>query len=287
MEMFKPQDAAKLIGVSYPTLKQTYVIHNRIRVVYAVVAVVVVLLSGCRRQPAGDAPNAQEITVAAAANLTESFAEMAKQFTAKTGIRVVTSFGSTADLTKQIENGGPFDVFASADVEHVDELGQKGLIVPDSRAVYARGRLIIWTPPQGRVKISRIEDVASAEVKTIAIAKPDLAPYGKATVETLKALNIWPAVESKVVYGTNVSNTKQYAASGNADVAFIPLALVKNGEGQYIEVDERLHQPIDQALAIVNASSKQEKARRFVDYVLGADGQAILQQFGYSRAAAK
>jgi molybdate transport system substrate-binding protein len=267
--------------------ERTKSVSNFRRKLYAVVAVVLLLIAGCNKQPADNSQNAQEITVAAAANLTEAFAEVARQFTAKTSVRVVYSFGSTADLTKQIENGGPFDVFASADIEHVDELNQKGLIVADSRAIYARGRLVLWIPPQSSAKITRIEEIAGASVKTIAVAKPDLAPYGRATVETLKALNIWSQIEPKVVYGTNVSNTKQFATSGNADVAFIPLALVKQGEGQTIEVDEKLHQPIDQALAILKASGKQEPARRFVDFVLGSDGQAILQQYGYRNPAAK
>lgn len=254
---------------------------------YAVVIVTLILLAGCRQRPANEQSNAPEITVAAAANLTDVFAEVANQFTAKRGARVVYSFGSTADLTKQIENGGPFDLFASADVEHIDELSRKGLIVPDSRVVYARGRLVIWAPAQSRVKINRIEDVAGADVKTIAIAKPDLAPYGRATVEALKALNLWTTVEPKVVYGTNVSNTKQYAASGNADIAFIPMALVKPGEGPYVEVDERLHQPIDQALAIIKASGKQDLAQRFVDFVLSDEGQAILRRYGYRNPSGK
>lgn len=249
---------------------------------YATLIIALLMMCGCHRQNVEDSQKQQELTVAAAANLTDAFAEVATQFTAKSGIRVVYSFGSTADLTKQIENGGPFDVFASADTEHVDELGRKGLIVPDSQALYARGRLVMWTPPQGRARLNRVEDIASPDVKTVAIAKPDLAPYGRATVEALKALSIWSQVEQKVVYGTNVSMTKQYASSGNADVAFLPLALMKEGEGQYIEVDERLHQPIDQALAIVKASGKQNMARRFVDFVLGDEGQAILQQYGYN-----
>lgn len=249
---------------------------------YATLIIAFLMMAGCHRQNVEDSQKQQELTVAAAANLTDAFAEVSTQFTAKSGIRVVYSFGSTADLTKQIENGGPFDVFASADTEHVDELGRKGLIVPDSQALYARGRLVMWTPPQGRARLNRVEDIASPDVKTVAIAKPDLAPYGRATVEALKALSIWSQVEQKVVYGTNVSMTKQYASSGNADVAFLPLALMKEGEGQYIEVDERLHQPIDQALAIVKASGKQDMARRFVNFVLGAEGQAILQQYGYN-----
>jgi len=267
--------------------ERTKSIFGPCRTLYAVVAVALILMAACRQQPAESAQTAQEITVAAAANLTDAFSEMANQFTAKTGIRVVYSFGSTADLTKQIENYGPFDVFASADVEHVDGLSQKGLIVPDTRAIYARGRLVLLASPQSSVKISRIEDVTRVDVKIIAVAKPDLAPYGRATVETLKSLNIWAQVEPKVVYGTNVTTTKQYATSGNADVAFIPLALAKKGEGQYIEVDERLHEPIDQALAIVKASSKQDMARRFVNFVLGDEGQAILQQYGYSKPSAK
>jgi molybdate transport system substrate-binding protein len=269
---------------SFESGKTVYISNCKL---YAVLIVALLLIAGCRQRPPDDQQNVQEIIVAAAANLTDAFAEVARQFTAKSGIRVVYSFGSTADLTKQIENGGPFDVFASADVEHIDELSQKGFVVPDSRALYARGRLVIWTPPQGRVKINRLEDITNADVKTVAIAKPDLAPYGRATVETLKALNIWPQVEPKVVYGTNVSNTKQYATSGNADVAFLPLALMKKGEGQYIEVDEQLHQPIDQALAIVKASGKQDMARRFVNFILGEEGQAILQQYGYSNPSAK
>lgn len=244
------------------------------------------LIFGCR-STTGPQTTPQEITVAAAANLTEAFSELAKHFTASTGIQVVYSFAGTADLTKQIENGGPFDVFASADVEHIDALNNEGLVAPESQAVYARGRLVLWAPPDGRVAINRIEDIAQADVKTVAIAKPDLAPYGRASVETLKSLNLWSQVEPKLVYGTNVSTTKQYAMSGNADAAFIPLALVKKGEGQYVEVDERLHQPIDQALAIIKASAKQETARRFTDFVLGAGGQAILQRYGYGSPSSK
>ena len=249
------------------------------RIFIALAASVSLMLVGCGQQPT---QNAEEITIAAASNLTDAFAELAKQFTATTGIRVVYSFGSTADLARQIENGGPFDVFAAADVEHIDELDRAGLVLPGSRAIYARGRLVLWIPEQGAVNIDRVEDVAGADVKTIAIAKPDLAPYGRATVEALKVLKVWSQVEPKVVYGTNVSITKQYAASGNANVAFIPLALVKKGEGRYIEVNENLHNPINQALAIVKTSARIPEAWRFVDYVLGADGRAILRQYGYN-----
>lgn len=251
------------------------------------VLVVVLVMQGCTGRGA-EKPQveAQEITVAAASNLSEAFAEAGKQFTERTGIAVKFSFGATADLAKQVENGAPFDVFASADVEHVDGLGQKGMLVAGSQATFARGRLVMWSPESSGVRLSRIEDIARPEVERIAVAKPDVAPYGRATVEALRSLNLWEQVEPKVVYGQNVTQTKQYAARGEAEVAFLPRALVKNGEGASIEVDERLHQPIDQALGIVRASDKQEAARRFVEFVLSADGQDLLGRYGYGKPSA-
>jgi molybdate transport system substrate-binding protein len=110
-----------------------------------------------------------------------------------------------------------------------------------------------------------------------------VAPYGRAAVESLQALNLWSELEPKVIYGQNVSQAKQYVATGNAEVGFIPLALVKPGEGKYIEIDERLHRPIDQALAVVKTSHKQEWARRFTSFVLSAEGQAFLAKYGYAK----
>src|SRR5687768_15484266 len=102
---------------------------------------------GCHAESAKNGQNEPELVVAAAANLTNVFAEIGPRFTSKTGIRVVFSFGATADLARQIENGAPFDVFASADTAHVELLEQKGLTTPGSRALYARGRLVMWLPP--------------------------------------------------------------------------------------------------------------------------------------------
>lgn len=208
---------------------------------------------------------------------------MGTKFTAQTGVRVRFSFGATADLAKQIENGAPFDVFASADVEHVEKLNRVGLIVPGTNKLFARGRLVLWIPPGSNLTLNRIEDIARAEVERIVIAKPDLAPYGRAAVEALRAINLWTQIEPKVIYGQNVSQAKQYAATGNAEAAFIPLALVKANEGRIVEVDERLHQPIDQAIAVIKDSPQQEAAGRFVTFVLSAEGQALLERYGYKR----
>jgi molybdate transport system substrate-binding protein len=227
------------------------------------------------------------LTVAAAANLTDVFADIGSRFTAETNIPVVFSFGATADLAKQIENGAPFDVFASADVEHVEQLESKGLLTPNSRVLYARGKLVMWVPSGSKLQASRIQDITEKSFERISIAKPDVAPYGHAAVETLRALSIWDQIESRVIYAQNVSQAKQYAATGNAEVAFIPLALVKSGEGTYVEVDEALHAPIDQAIGIVKDSAQQDAARKFVDFLLSDEGQNILLKRGYSRPSPK
>ena len=241
-------------------------------------------LSCSRSQTEEQQTPPQEITVAAAANLTDAFAELGKEFTARTGVRVTFSFGATADLARQIENGAPFDVFASADVEHVERLDKLGLVTPGTNRVYARGRLVLWIPPRSNLTLSRLEELTRPEVERVAVAKPDVAPYGHAAVEALRALNLWTQIEPKVIYGQNVSQAKQYAATGNAEVAFIPRALVKAGEGRFLEVDERLHQPIDQAIAVIKDSRHHDAAQSFVAYVLGPEGQALLERYGYKKS---
>jgi len=251
-----------------------------------VLAITLICFSGCHARPArnGEKPTS-EIVVAAAANLTDAFQELSRQFSDRTGIRVILSFGNTADLAKQIENGAPFDIFAAADSVHVEALEQKGLLSPGTRALYARGNLVLWVHGGSTINIERVEDLKRKEVERIAIAKPDIAPYGQAAVETLLALKMWEQVEPKVVYGMNVSQVKQFVASGNAEAGFLPRALVKPGEGKYIEIGEELHRPIDQALGVIKASEKQDAARSFADFVLSTEGRLILKEYGYKPPA--
>ena len=246
-------------------------------------ALLIVTLAGAGCRSEATKNGQQDLTIAAASNLTDAFAEIGPKFTSKTGIRVVFSFGSTTDLAKQIENGAPFDVFTAADSEHVEQLETKGLLTPGTRAIYARGRLVMWLPPGSNLKPERIQDITAKPFERIAIAKPDVAPYGRAAVGSLRALGIWNDIEGKVIYAQNVSQAKQYTATGNAEVAFIPLALVKMGEGSYLEIGDELHQPIDQALGIIRESTKQKAARRFVDFLLSAEGRDLLAKNGYRR----
>lgn len=284
------KETQTIIGARCPILTTNYsnLRHPTIKraCFTSILATALLFAAACKSPTQKNATESPGLTIAAASNLTEAFAEIGAKFTGKTGIRVVFSYGATADLAKQIENGAPFDVFAAADSEHVEQLESKGLLTPGTRALYARGRLVMWLPPGSSLKAERIQDITAKAFERIAIAKPDVAPYGRATVESLRALGIWDEIESKVIYSQNVSQARQYASTGNAEVAFIPLALVKPGES-YLEVSEALHQPIDQALGIIRDSPNQSAARQFVEFVLSDEGQEILANKGYNKPQVK
>lgn len=222
-----------------------------------------------------------DLHVAAAANLSNVLPELSAAFEKQTGIHIVPSLGATAQLTQQIENGAPFDVFLSADVEHIDQLVSKQLITSDSRAIYARGGLVVWTPRT--TAVHTLNDLSKPEVHSIAIAKPELAPYGAAAIEALKAANLWDKVEAKVVYAPSIAVAKQFADTGNAEAAFTALALTINEKGMSFPVDEKLHKPIDQALGVVKASAQQKDARAFATFLKSPEARAIFKRFGYGQ----
>jgi molybdate transport system substrate-binding protein len=237
------------------------------------------ILAACFLTSCGAKQPAGELHAAAAANLQRVFEPLSKAFEKQSGVKVIASYGASTVLAQQIENGGPFDIFLSADTAQVNRLAAKGLIDEHSRAVYARGVLALWAPK--RQDIKRLEDLGRADVKRIGIANPELAPYGKAAIETLTALKLWPALESKAVYGPNISVVAQFADSANADASFTALSLVNDRLEKPIMVPEDLHRPIEQSLGIVKATPHAQAAAQFRQFILGARGQAIFAKFGY------
>ncbi len=223
----------------------------------------------------------RQVSVAAASDLTEAFRVVGTQFEAATGIHPVFSFGSTAQLTRQIENGAPFDVIAGADTLHLEELERKGLLATGSRANYAIGTLALWVPPRSRAKIAKLEDLGGPDVRLIAMAKPELAPYGLAALETLRHAGLWEKVQPRVVYGENISAAKQYGLSGNADAVFMAFSLVTKEGGTVLTIGDEYHKPITQALGIVQASRNAEAALAFTEFLLRGKGREILATFGY------
>jgi molybdate transport system substrate-binding protein len=240
---------------------------------------VILAAAGCGGRP--HIASEREIHVAAAANLTRAFSEIKPAFERQTGFRVIYSLGATVQLAQQIEHGAPFDVFAAADTEHIERLARGGYVIPETKAVYARGKLVLWIPDSSRERIERLQDLADPGVKKIALANPQLAPYGRAAVEALHALGLWDTVEPKLVFGQSVSTATQYAATGNVDAAFTALALVYDRGGRRLEVPENLHQPIDQAIAVVRDSKHADQARQFVAFVTSPAGREILKRYGY------
>ncbi|MBI3935019.1 MAG: molybdate ABC transporter substrate-binding protein [Acidobacteria bacterium] len=245
----------------------------------AVVSGVFSFSCGSGEEPAAGPP--PELVVAAASNLTAAFQEIGKAFSQETGIKIIYNFGATTQLAQQIKNGAPFDVFAAADAVHVDQLVQTGKALADSRTVYARGRLALWVPENSKLAIRDMIDLRQSSVRVVAIANPEIAPYGAAAVEVLKKQNLWETVQPKIVRAENVNAAKQLAATGNADAVFTAYSLLLNEPGLVLPMDASLHSPIDQALCIVASSSHQASARRFANFVLGEGGRAILARFGY------
>lgn len=233
---------------------------------------------GCTR---GTSPPAVSLTVSAAADLTFAFQEIGALFTQQTGIQVIFNFGSTGQLAQQIERGAPVDLLAAANVAVIEELERQGLILPGTKALYARGRLTLWTHADSRLRIERIEDVARPEVRRLAIANPQHAPYGVAAREALQAVGIWGAVQPKLILAENVRQALLYAATGNVDVAIVALSLSVRGEGRWVLIPEDLHTPLDQALAVIRGTRHEREARQFAAFINGPSGRPILRKYGF------
>ncbi len=237
------------------------------------------VLAACLLAACGPHRQKVELHAAAASNLERVFEPLAQAFEKSTGIAVIPTYAGSTTLAQQLENGGPFDIFLSADSAQIDRLVAKGVIDPPTRAMYAQGVLALWAPK--RPDIVRVEDLTRNGVKRVAVANPELSPYGKAALETLNSLKLWPVVEPKVVYGPNISVVAQFAESSNADASFTALSLVNDRLEKPVIVPENLYSPLMQSLGIVKASAHIKEATTFRQFLLGPEGQAIFAKFGY------
>lgn len=223
----------------------------------------------------------QTVTVSAASDLTPAFQELGGLFERKEGTKVTFNFGSTGQLTQQIEQGAPVDLFAAANVSFVEGLEKSGLIMPDTSTLYAQGRLTLWTREENPHRLERVEDLARPEFKRVAIANPEHAPYGLAAREALQTAGVWEVVAQKLVYGENISQTLQYAESGNVDAAIVALSLSTQSKGRWVLVPAELHKPLNQALAVIKGTRHEQEARRFAAFVNSAEGRAVMRKYGF------
>jgi len=254
------------------------------------ILLIAMLLAACTSTPVPVGPTGTTdaepatLTVSAASDLTYAFGEIGKQFEAETGHKVVFNFGSTGQLTQQIEQGAPVDVFAAANVSFVEDLERQGLILPDTKQLYARGRITLWTRADSPLQIASLADLTRPEVRRIAIANPDHAPYGVAARQAMQTAGIWEAVQPKLVLGDNVRQTLQYAETGNVDVAIVALSLsmpaTGGTSGRWTLIPQELYPPIDQALAVIKDTKHEGAARAFATFVNGPQGRQIMRKYG-------
>ena len=239
-----------------------------------------------------------EIKVAAAADLNYALKDLAARFEKQTGNTVSLTFGASGNFYSQIQNGAPFDLFFSADADYPKKLATAGLMDNASLRTYAVGHLVLWHPNIGesydRLPITR-EQITNIllrpDVKRIAIANPEHAPYGRAAMAVLERFGLKDKIADKLVLGENVSQAVQFVQSGNAQVGLVALSLllsptVKN-PGPYDIVPQDAYPEIRQAVGILSSSQHKKTAQAFIDYVGSPEGAAILKQYGFGLPSQK
>ena len=226
---------------------------------------------------------AQNLKVAAAANLQGIIKVLQQDFTKKTGIGIDPIISSSGNLVAQIRNGAPFDVFLSADMSFPQTLYTENLTL-EKPVVYASGSLIICsTQNLGFENWERL--LLTDKIKKIAIANPKIAPYGKAAEEALEKKGILSEIKSKTVYGESISQVNTYITTGSVDVGFTTQALIKDAANTtylyYKIIDPKLYAPIEQGIVILKHAEGNANAEKFYRYILSADAKRIFKEYGY------
>ncbi len=221
------------------------------------------------------------LIVSAAADLNYVFPEIGKLWEQQTGNKVTFNLGSTGQLAQQIERGAPADVFAAANRKFVEDLDKKGLIFSDTKKLYGVGRITLWQRQDGSHNLKSIKDLMKPEIKRVAIANPDHAPYGVAAREALQSVGIWNAIQPKLVLGENVRQTQQYAETGNVDVAIVALSISVNRPGKWTLIPDNQHKPLEQMLAVPKSAPYPKEARQFAAFINGKEGRPLMRKYGF------
>jgi molybdate transport system substrate-binding protein len=231
--------------------------------------------------------SAQEITVAAAADLQSAMQEVATRFQKETGKTVKVIYGSSGNFFQQIQNGAPFDMFFSANLDYPKKLEAGALTEPGTFYQYAVGRIVIWVPNDSKLDVSSgLRSLLNPSIKKIAIANPQHAPYGQAAVAAMKKEEVYDKVADKFVLGENISQTASFVVSGSADVGIVALSLAlspnMNDKGRYAEVPAGEYPPIEQACVILNSSKNKETARQFLSFFKTPAVTDVLRSYGFA-----
>ena len=234
---------------------------------------------------------AEQITVAAAADLNYALNELASRFEAKAGTKVTLSFGSSGNLFSQIQSGAPFDLFFSADEDYPKKLASAGFADASSLRIYGLGHLALWVPNDSPFDPQKLqmELLTQPAVTRIAIANPQHAPYGRAAMAALEHYGLKDKLSGKLVFGENVSHAAQFVQSGNAQAGLIAMSLAKSpameSAGRFWMLPSEAYPELKQAVVIVSASPHKKAAQAFLDFVLSPEGAATLKKYGLTPPA--
>ncbi|HYR37595.1 MAG TPA: molybdate ABC transporter substrate-binding protein [Methylomirabilota bacterium] len=241
-------------------------------------ALVLVLAAGPAALAQSTSP---AITVYAAADLDMAFREIKPLFEKAAGARVTLVMGSTGNLAKQIEHGAPADVFFAANESFIDDLQAAGAVIPQTRALYAQGRLVLATPTKSAVAVRELAELLKPEVRRVAIANPAHAPYGRAAREALESLGMWERLKPKLVYGENIRHTLQFVETGAVEAGIIALSVAGVPDVRYVPIDPKLHKPLNQVAAVVKRSARPELGVAFIQFLNGSEGRPIMKRYGF------
>ena len=226
----------------------------------------------------------QELLVAAAAGLKNAFTEMGAAFDQANNARTTFNFAAAGALQKQIEGGAPADVFASADPRQMNALLKANLADASSVQTFASNKIVLIVPANSALDITSFQDLAKADVKKVATGNPDITPLGVATLEILPKLDMLDSVKPKLIYTETVNQTLEYVSRGEVDAGIVWSSEALAG-GDKIKTaaiaDPNWYGKVEFVIGTVTASQNKSLGQSFVDFVLGADGQAILKKHGF------
>lgn len=229
-----------------------------------------------------------ELVAAAAADLSSALKVVADNYEKKTGIKIKLSFGASGALTQQIQNGAPFDVFFSADMDYPRQLISAGDANAASLYQYAVGKLVLWVPDDSPLDVEHqgMKILLNPSVKKISIGNPQHAPYGRAAVAALKHAGLYDQVADRLVLGENISQAAQFVESGNAQAGFVALAHAiapeMKGKGKYWLVPADFYPPLAQGVVVLTHSQHKKEAADFEEYIKSKEAVDLLRSYGFS-----
>jgi molybdate transport system substrate-binding protein len=229
-------------------------------------------------------PGDREILVSAAISLKNAFDEIGSLYEKQTGVKARFNLGASGLLQKQIESGAPVDVFASAAEKQMDALQSQGLILTDTRRIFARNTLVLVVAPQSKPPVHSFSDLMRQDVARIAIGNPKTVPAGLYAQEALTNLKVWDKIRPRLVLAENVRQVLDYVVRGEADAGLVYASDVASVHGEVrvaANAPENSHSPILYSIALVKDTKARTNARQFINLALSAEGQAVLKKYGF------